>query len=151
MATSALLSCIFYSHQSMMFSVPQFIDVEDKIAGPLTWKQLLWMIGMGSVLLFFFNLFDTALFIIFAVPTILVFVAFAFYKPDGFPLTTFVFYAILFLFRPKVAVWERPVNIRPAVKAPEKKDENIVVQPKEINEEKLKELARILDSRGTSR
>ncbi len=135
----------------MMFSVPQFIDVEDKIAGPLTWKQLLWMIGMGAVLLFFFNLFDTPLFIISAIPTVLLFAAFAFYKPDGFPLTTFIFYAILFLFRPKVAVWERPVNTRPLVKAPEKKNEDSIAQPKEINEEKLKELARILDSRGTSR
>ncbi|OIP59696.1 MAG: hypothetical protein AUK19_01560 [Candidatus Moranbacteria bacterium CG2_30_45_14] len=134
-----------------MFSVPQFIDVEDKVAGPLTWKQLLWMIGMGAVLLFFFNLFDISLFIILSIPTVLLFAAFAFYKPDGFSLTTFIFYAILFLFRPKVAVWERPVSTRPKVLVPEKKNEDIVAQPKEINEEKLKELARILDSRGTHR
>jgi hypothetical protein len=135
----------------MMFSVPQFIDVEDKIAGPLTWKQLLWMIGMGAVLLTFFNLFDTALFIIAAIPTVLIFVAFAFYKPNGFPLTTFVFYTFLFLFRPKVATWERPVNTKPVAKEPEKKREVRDTSPKQISEERIKELARMADNRGVNR
>jgi hypothetical protein len=132
----------------MMFSVPQFIDVEDKIAGPLTWKQLLWMIGMGGILMIFFNLFDTTLFIIAAIPTVLVFAAFAFYKPNGFPMTTFVFHAFLFLFKPKVAVWERPRNTRPKPEAPVVKDEVKVVEPKHMNEDKLKELAHILDRHG---
>lgn len=135
----------------MMFSVPQFIDVEDKIAGPLTWKQLLWVIGMGAVLLVLYKSFDTALFFIGAIPTVLLFATFAFYKPNGFPFSTFVFYAILFLFRPKVAVWERPVNTKPTVKVSEKKGEETSTKMKQIDEEKLRELARILDSRGGSR
>lgn len=132
----------------MMFSVPQFIDVEDKIAGPLTWRQLLWMIGMGAALLTFFNLFDTALFIIIAIPTVLIFVLFAFYRPNGFSMTTFAFYAILFLFRPKVSVWERPVKARPVVKAPDKKVAPPSTGSKQIELDKLKELARIMDSHG---
>ena len=132
----------------MMFSVPQFIDVEDKIAGPLTWRQLLWMIGMGATLLVFFNMFDTALFFIMAVPTVLLFVALAFYRPNGFPLTTFIFYAVLFIFRPKVSVWERPLEKRPTAKVPETKEEEPGVHDKRINQEKLTELARILDNRG---
>lgn len=130
-----------------MFSVPQFIDVEDKIAGPLTWRQLLWMIGMGAVLLVAFNTFDNTLAIIIAIPTVLIFVAFAFYRPNGFPLTTFVFYMILFLFRPKISVWERPTHKPSVPKAPEKKAE-ADTGIKQINQEKLRELARILDSRG---
>lgn len=132
----------------MMFSVPQFIDVEDKIAGPLTWRQLLWMIGMGAMLLVFFNLFTTAFFIIIAVPTVLTFVAFAFYRPNGFPLTTFVFHMILFLFRPKVSVWERP-SVRPAAKAEERPPAAAPAPAsKQMHQEKLRELARILDSQG---
>ena len=132
----------------MMASVPQFIDVEDKIAGPLTWRQLLWMIGMGAVLLTFFNLFDMALFIIVAVPTVLLFVAFAFYRPNGFPMTTFVFYMILFLFRPKISVWERPVKERPVAKVPEKKIVPLTASQKRIDQTQLTALARILDSHG---
>lgn len=129
-----------------MFSVPQFIDVEDKIAGPLTWKQLLWMIGMGAMLLIYFKYFDTALFIIIAIPTVLLFVALAFYKPNGFPLTTFIFYAVLFLFRPKVALWERSVVKKPEVKAPEVKTEDTNMQSKQMDPEKLRSLAHLLDS-----
>lgn len=130
----------------MMFSVPQFIDIEDKIAGPFTWKQLLWMIGMGAALLVSFKLFDAALFFIVAIPIVLVFVAFAFYKPNGFPLTTYIYYAILFVFRPKIAVWERPTRFQQMAKAPEKKEEAVTPQDKQINHEKLAELARIMDS-----
>lgn len=131
-----------------MFSVPQFIDVEDKIAGPLTWKQLLWMIGMGAVLLVSFNAFDTSLFFIIAVPTVLIFTALAFYRPNGFPLTTFIFYAILFLFRPKVSVWERPLEKQSLAKAPVEKTDAADTHAKHINQEKLTELAHILDSQG---
>lgn len=134
-----------------MFNVPQFIDVEDKIAGPLTWRQLLWMIGMGATLLIFFRFFDVTLFFIAAVPTVFSFVALAFYRPNGFPLTTFIFYAFLFLFRPKVSVWERPLEQRPVVKALVKTEEAANISDKRINQEKLTELAHILDSRGTGR
>ncbi len=134
----------------MMFNVPQFIDVEDKIAGPLTWRQLLWMIGMGAVLLTFFNLFDTSLFIIIAIPTILFFVLFAFYRPNGFSMVTFAFYALLFLFRPKVSVWQRPAKARPIAKEPEKQGASPNINSKQIELERLKALASILDSRGKS-
>lgn len=134
--------------KNMMFSVPQFIDVEDKIAGPLTWKQLLWMIGMGAMLLIYFKYFDTALFIIIAIPTVLLFVALAFYKPNGFPLTTFIFYAVLFLFRPKVALWERSVERKPEAKAPETKEEG-TAQSKQMDPEKLRLLAHLLDEGET--
>jgi len=138
----------FQDLRLMMFSVPQFIDVEDKIAGPLTWRQLLWMIGMGATLLVFFNIFDSALFLLSAIPVVLIFVAFAFYRPNGFPLTTFIFYAILFVFRPKISVWERPLRSLPKVKAPAEKAGVTETHDKRINQEKLTELARILDSRG---
>ncbi len=128
-----------------MFSVPQFIDVEDKIVGPLTWKQLGWMIGMGVVIMLFFKLFDTALFVIATIPVVLLFVAFAFYKPNGFPMTTFVFYAILFLFRPKVAVWRKSADKSPETK-PVDTPPPVQTKPiKEINNEKLQAFAKILD------
>lgn len=130
----------------MMFSVPQFIDIEDKIAGPLTWRQLGWMIGMGAALLLMFNLFDSQLFFVIAVPTVLLFVALAFYRPNGMPLAVFIFHAILFMFRPKVAVWERPVRQMPAAKMPEQKIAMSENRSRQLTQEKLRELARIVDS-----
>lgn len=130
-----------------MFSVPQFIDVEDKIAGPLTWKQLLWMIAMGASILIIFGIFDTTLAIILTIPVVLLFCLLAFYKPGGFPMTTFIGNFVLFLFRPKVAVWERPALAIHTAKATPTKESAPVENPadKQLNHDKLVELARIMD------
>jgi hypothetical protein len=132
----------------MMFSVPQFIDIEDKIAGPLTWKQLLWMIGMGAALLVMFNTFDKALFFILAIPVILLFVALAFYRPNGIPLITFIFQMFFFLFRPKISVWERPVQRLPQSQPKESLPVAAGPSDKRITADRLKELAGILDNQG---
>lgn len=133
-----------------MFGVPQFIDVEDKIVGPLTWKQLGWMVGMGGTALVAFSLFDTTLAIIIAIPIVLIFSALAFYKPRGLPLTMFIGSATLFLMRPKIAVWERPVGGLPAMKAkatPSKIQKEEVVD-KRLTREKLSALALLIDTQG---
>lgn len=134
----------------MMFSVPQFIDIEDKIAGPLTWRQLLWMIGMGAVLLVMFNMFDMGLFIVFAIPVTLVFVALAFYRPNGMPLPIFIYHSIMFLFRPKISVWERPVMpmMTKAKPAKQQQDQPTARADKHLTNESLRNLAAIVDGRG---
>lgn len=93
----------------MMFNVPQFVDVEDKIAGPLTAKQLLWMIGMGAAILVIrlFTGGGASMYII-SVPVIVIFFLFAFYRPNEQSLVMFVVHGIFYLFRPKVMIWRRP-------------------------------------------
>ncbi len=138
----------------MQSSVPQYIDVEDKIVGPFTWKHLGWLCGMGVVLLVFYSIFDFELFMITGAPVALVFLAFAFYRPSGMPMTTFVFHGFFFLFRPKVSLWERPVRVAQApslvTKRPLASAES-VHGTQVMSAEKLKALAAILDRRvGTS-
>lgn len=131
----------------MMFNVPQYIDVEDKIVGSLTWKQLGWMVSMGVTLLVLFNVLTTAAFIVAAIPIVLAFAAFAFYKPNGFPLTTFIFYGFLFFFRPKVAVWERPAHSTKDPVLPETTAKRPAgPESKRMTAEALKNLARTLDN-----
>jgi hypothetical protein len=134
----------------MMFSVPQFIDIEDKIAGPLTWRQLLWMIGMGAALLVMFNMFDMALFIVFAVPVVLLFAGLAFYRPNGMPLPMFIYHSIFFMFRPKISVWERPVmSMTPKMRPAQQKQEQPTARAdKHLTEDKLRDLADLVNSRG---
>jgi len=131
----------------MMFSVPQFIDVEDKIAGPLTWRQLGWMIAMGAVLLILFAIFETMFAIIVSIPIVLLFVALAFYKPNGIPMAIFIMHATMFLFRPKIAVWERPIKkYVPEKKEPEKPKENENAGDKLLTNDRIRELAKLIDS-----
>lgn len=91
----------------MRFPVPQFIGVEDKIAGPLTWKQLYWMIAMTAILLLMWKAFTLPVFIAAGGLTAVIFMAFAFYKPWGQPLTRMVWHATIFIFRPKLYMWQR--------------------------------------------
>lgn len=90
-----------------MYNVPQFVDVEDKIAGPLTWKQLLWMIALGVIMLVLWNTLELVPFVIVSVPFILLFAALAFYKPQGQPLIKMIFYGMLFVVNPKTYVWRQ--------------------------------------------
>ncbi len=140
-------------YTTMMFSVPQFIDVEDKVAGPLTWRQLLWMIAMGAILLTIFGIFDTSLSVILSLPIVLFFCAMAFYRPNGFPMVTFLASTVMFLFRPKIAVWERPVSILPTQRkeSSETTTSAMPVAEKQLTRERLAELARIIDSRGRNK
>lgn len=132
-------------HLLMMFNVPQYIDVEDKVAGPLTAKQLMWMIGMGAVLLLLYSIFDQATFFILAIPIVLLFVALAFYRPYGQPLISFIGSSVLFFIRPKVYVWNRPSDVlrrKQGIKKEEKKEEKVV---KAITAEEIRRLSQIVD------
>ena len=49
------------------FTVPQFIDVEDKILGPITVRQFLLLVVGGLIIFAEFKLSDMALFILLAI------------------------------------------------------------------------------------
>jgi len=91
----------------MKFDVPQFIEVEDKIIGPLTLKQFLY-IGAGAGLLamlwFFLKL---GLFIAIAIPVGLLCGALAFYKVNGRPFISFLGSWIKYLRKPKLYLWRK--------------------------------------------
>ena len=134
----------------MLINVPQYIDVEDKIVGPLTAKQLGWIIGLSVILLIMWNMLPKPVFFIIGIPLTILFIAFAFYKPYGQPLGSFIIFGIMYFFRPRIYVWKRtPENF---VVAPVKKEnKNEVYHPeKHISTESLRDLARLLDSEGSS-
>lgn len=132
----------------MLISVPQYIDVEDKIAGPLTAKQLGWMILLGVSLLIMWNMFSKPLFFIIAIPLTILLIAMAFYKPYGQPLGNFIVFGVLYFFRPKVYFWKRtPQKIADGGKKSQITASH--TENKKITSESLMNLARIVDSEGT--
>ncbi len=91
----------------MQYSVPQFIDVEDKIVGPFTAKQFMWLGIAGGLLFIFWSYCDVSLFVTVAVPTLLFFGALAFYKPNGRPFIIFLQSIFFFFTAPRAYVWKR--------------------------------------------
>lgn len=136
----------------MLVSVPQYIDVEDKIVGPLTAKQLGWMFAMGAVLLVCYAIFDQASFIGIGIVVVLIFVALAFYRPNGMTLMEFIGSSISFLFRPKVYVWKRvEEKYVPRISKKEKAGidaEAVGRQKKKLNFSEIEGFSEVLDSEG---
>jgi len=133
----------------MLINVPQYIDVEDKIAGPLTAKQLGWIIGLGIILLILWNMVPSPVFFILGIPLTILFVALAFYKPYGQPLGSFLIFGIMYFFRPKVYIWRRTPE--KFVKVAQKEQAVKTVSPdKHISAQSLKDLAQLLDSEGST-
>ncbi len=134
----------------MNFNVPQYIEVEDKLAFQLTIKQLSWL-GLGAAGLFFlWQMGSMPALILFGIPVILLSLAFAFYKPAGLTFLQFIINGILYLFKPKVLTWHRNIQnetqrpIKRTARKNEKASINRYIKEKELKSSKS--LADLLDT-----
>lgn len=69
----------------MEYQVPQFIEVEDKIIGPLTLKQFIYIAGAAGLCIVFFAYLQIILAIFLSLPVVALAVALAFYRLNGKP------------------------------------------------------------------
>ncbi|MDP1718963.1 MAG: PrgI family protein [bacterium] len=89
------------------FQVPQFIDAEPKIVGPLTIKQFAYVgiAGMLSFMLFFF--LKLAIWLPVTIVLGLIACTFAFLKYNGRPFIVLFINAALYIWKPKLYLWQR--------------------------------------------
>lgn len=89
------------------FIVPQFIDKEDKILGPITVRQFL--ITLGSVFAGFieYKIFQFEYFIAIALLTVGLGAVFSFVKINGQPFHIFFVNFLQTQTRPKLRVWDK--------------------------------------------
>lgn len=128
----------------MQYAVPQFIEVEDKVIGPLTVRQFLYMVAGGVFLLIAWSMADISLFILLAVITVTIVAAFAFVKINGRPFHLFLASYVHFYTNPRLRVWFREPALS-KIKAMSK-EKKITVQ-KEIESMVLPEGKRLVKSR----
>lgn len=93
----------------MQFSVPQFIDIESKIVGPLTIRQFAIVAIPGLIAFALFFILTLAFWIPIALILVGISVAFAFIKIGGRPLYMVALYAVKFLWQPKLYLWKPAV------------------------------------------
>lgn len=131
------------------FTVPQFIDVESKIIGPITSRQFLILLGAAVIIGLSYKFFDFTLFLTIGMITFLIAILFAFVKINGRPFHFFVLNLTQTFRRPGTRVWNNRLGffadapettfvkpeIKPVVKEPFKKSH-------------LAELALIVDTKG---
>ncbi len=92
----------------MRFQVPQFIEIEDKIFGPLTLKQFIYMAGGGGLSFIVYVFLDS--FILSIVPIVIIMLissTFAFYKINNKPFVNIVESAFHYYFSDKLYMWRK--------------------------------------------
>lgn len=130
----------------MRYQVPQFIDVEDKIFGPLTLKQFIYLAGGAGLGFLIYRALPTIISLPIALLVIGFGVALAFYKPDGHRPFIFVLeQATKYVFNPKLYVWHKTPK---KVEAGEESKDGVkavdIFVPK-LSDSKLRELSWSLD------
>jgi hypothetical protein len=91
----------------MRFEVPQFIEIEDKIIGPLTWKQFVYVAGgIGLVVILFLSL-PFIVFILFGLPIGALSVALAFHRINNRPFSIFLESAVKYFTHSRLYLWRR--------------------------------------------
>jgi len=90
----------------MQFQVPQFIETEDKIIGPLTLLQFLYIGGAGIIVAVLFFVLNFSLWIVTAIFFGGVGVGLAFGKVNGRPITIYLTALIDSIWKPKVYVYK---------------------------------------------
>jgi len=132
----------------MRFQVPQFIEVEDKIFGPLTLKQFIYVAGGGGLSFMVYVFLDSL--ILSAVPIAIIMgisASLAFYKINNKPLVSVIESAFHYYIGNKLYIWKKQEPTRA------KKDANPIQDAKsyasimvpKISDSKLKDLTWSLD------
>jgi len=132
------------------FTVPQFIDVENKIIGPITTRQFIIILTGAIIIAISYKLADFSLFVTTAVVVLVLVAAFAFVKINGRPFHLFVLNVVQTWRRPNLRVWRKVVDNKDtkthlnATTPGQAK----TVPVKAYHKSRLAELALIVDTKG---
>lgn len=131
----------------MQFQVPQFIEVEDKIFGPLTFKQFAYLVGGGGISFLAHRFIGFPISILIIVPVLSFALAIAFYKVNNRPFLEVCEYAVKYFFGNKLYIWKKTEK-KASPEAIVEHLQSSVFVPK-LSESKLRELTWNLDINET--
>ncbi|MDO8600274.1 MAG: PrgI family protein [bacterium] len=125
------------------YQVPQFITVEDKIFGPFTLRQFIYLIAGLGIVVIFWNVFEMVAFIIFSIPIASLSVSLAYLKVNEQPLAKVILNGFHYFVRPRLYIWKKK---RPELITGEAaKKATAPVGLTKLTESKLNDLAWSLD------
>jgi len=130
----------------MQFQMPQFIDVEDKIFGPLTFKQFIYVAGgicLGYVAYRFLPIF-------LGVPVALAVAGLgallSFYQYNQRPFIEILQAWVIFKISKKLYLWKRdPIRQADKTKQQSRQGPETMIQEKIVSGESISQISRNLD------
>lgn len=129
----------------MQFQVPQFIEIEDKIFGPLTLKQFLYLAGgAGAAIAMYIYIPYKIVAIILILPMIGFALALTFYKMNGKPFIDVVQAFFYYTLGDKLYLWKKAEKKPTTLVEQVQKAKSLVSVPK-MSGSKLKDLTWSLD------
>lgn len=128
------------------FQIPQFITVEDKVIGPFTIKQFLYLAAGGGVALAAYIFLHSILFFFTAALVGALAGALAFLKVNERPFPIVLKNAMVYLIRPRLYIWKKEEpRRRVSKKEGAKKPEPAIKAIPKLSQSKLTDLAWSLD------
>jgi hypothetical protein len=134
------------------FVVPQFIDVEDKILGPISVRQfIIFLIGGGLIVGAYQLLYrlanQTAAFFFTSICILIGLIAFAFVRVNGRPFHIFVLSTVQTLKNPRMRLWNNVMTERLQYRR-EPPPPPAIPSKKPLPETTLAKLALLVDTGG---
>src|SRR3989344_9068934 len=97
----------------MQHQVPQFIDIEDKIFGPLTAKQFFYVLGGAAIIFLMYVYFQLWLVILLGIPVAAFAGSLAFLKINGQPFIKVLAAALNYSSSARLYLWRKiPLEAR---------------------------------------
>ncbi len=91
----------------MRFEVPQFIEVEDKIIGPFTWKQFVYLAGGAGAGIMLYLSLPLVFFLLIAGPIMALSAGLAFFPVNNRPLSIFLEAVITYITSTRLYLWKK--------------------------------------------
>ncbi len=127
----------------MRFQVPQFLEVEDKIFGPFTFKQFIYLAGSIAIAVVMLMLLPKFIALLLGAPIVAFGVALAFYRVNEKPFINVVEAFLKFQLGGKLYLWSKE-DSAPIASTNNPKQIDQVYVPR-LSESKLKDLSWSLD------
>ena len=136
----------------MQFVVPQFIDIEPKIFGPITPRQFIILIITGGLIFVTYKACDFSLFILIAVVLFVIGGTLAFMKINGRPIHYFFLNLFQTFKKPNLRIWRKEFILEKELRVKEKKEiPPIEVPRKPLLTTRLSEISLLVDTGGMYR
>lgn len=135
----------------MKFTVPQFIDAEDKIFGPITTRQFIILLVDAGIIFLTYKLTSFWVFVVVGILELALGGIIAFVKINGQPFHYFLLNLIQTLSKPRLRVWDKSLTdaeLREIIKKPPPKPKSKPKLKRRVETSKLSELSLVVNTGG---